>query len=344
LIIGKNVNMRANIANSMKLKNNQVAVLIYDGLCAFEYACVTEVFAMARPEVGQPWYKFQTCAHSNGWLSSQYGLKVQADAGLDSLERAGTIIIPGWKGIEAVVPQPIINALLKAYKNGARLVSICSGVVVIAATGLLNGKRATTHWRYASALQALYPKVIVDCAVLYVDEGRLLTSAGSAAGLDLCLHLVRRDFGPKIANQVARRLVVPPHRDGGQAQFVERPMSTRTRDGLSGLMDNVQKNLSDDWPIAELANFAAMSERTLIRRFKATTGLAPAEWLTSIRVDRARELLESTKQSIDLIADSVGLGTASTLRHHFRKHLGTSPSAYRSRFSFKLREKRLMTA
>jgi AraC family transcriptional regulator, transcriptional activator FtrA len=316
-----------------KLKNNKVMVLIYDGLCAFEYACATEVFAMPRPEVGLPWYQFQTCAQSSSWLQSQYGLKVKADTGLESLEQAGTIIIPGWKAISAPVPQPIVDALLCAYKNGARLVSICSGVVVIAATGLLNGKRATTHWRYADDLQKLHPKIIVDPTVLYVDEGRLLTSAGSAAGLDLCLHLVRRDFGPKIANQVARRLVVPPHRDGGQAQFVERPIPAQTRDGLSALMDSVQKNLSSNWPISELANRAAMSERTLIRRFKASTGLAPVEWLAGIRVDRARELLETSKQSVDLIATSVGLGTASTLRHHFRKRLGTSPAAYRSRFA-----------
>jgi AraC family transcriptional regulator, transcriptional activator FtrA len=316
-----------------RLKNNKVAVLLYDGLCAFEFACATEVFAMPRPEVGEHWYQFQTCAPTSGWLKSQYGLKVQADAGLDSLSQAGTIIIPGWKAIDAPVSQPVIDALLSAYKNGARLVSICSGVVVIAATGLLNGKRATTHWRYAEQLQSLHPEVVVDPTVLYVDEGRLLTSAGSAAGLDLCLHIVRRDFGPKIANQVARRLIVPPHRDGGQAQFVERPVATNKQDSLSTLMDHVQKNLSNDWPITDLATRAAMSERTLIRRFKASTGLAPAEWLTGIRVDRARELLESSKQSVDLIASNVGLGTASTLRHHFRKRLGTSPAAYRSRFA-----------
>jgi AraC family transcriptional regulator, transcriptional activator FtrA len=256
-------------AKTAKLKNNKVMVLIYDGLCTFEYACATEVFAMPRPEVGLPWYRFQTCAQSSGWLQSQYGLKVKADTGLESLEQAGIIIIPGWKAISAPVPQPIVDALLCAYKNGARLVSICSGVVVIAATGLLNGKRATTHWRYADELQKLHPKITVDPTVLYVDEGRLLTSAGSAAGLDLCLHLVRRDFGPKIANQVARRLVVPPHRDGGQAH----------------------------------------------------------------------ELLETSKQSVELIATNVGLGTASTLRHHFRKRLGTSPAAYRSRFSHKLQTK-----
>lgn len=317
----------------IKLKNNKVAVLIYEGLCAFEYACATEVFALPRPEVNQPWYKFQTCAQSQGWLVSQYGLKIKADAGLGVLAQAGTIIIPGWKAINAPVPQSIINALLCAHKNGARLVSICSGVVVIAATGLLNGKQATTHWRYADQLQTLHPKIIVDPTVLYVDTGQLLTSAGSAAGLDLCLHLVRRDFGPKIANQVARRLVIPPHRDGGQAQFVERPVPIRSNDGLSTLMDTVQKKLSNDWPIAELANYASMSERTLIRRFKASTGLAPTEWLTGIRVDRARELLETSKQSIDVIATSVGLGTPSTLRHHFRKRLGTSPAAYRSRFA-----------
>jgi AraC family transcriptional regulator, transcriptional activator FtrA len=322
-----------------KLKNNRVVALLYDGLCAFEYACATEVFALQRPEVGSLWYQFQTCAQTPNWLKSQYGLKIQAEAGLEVLEQAGTIVIPGWKAIAAPVPQPIIESLLRAYKNGARLVSICSGVSVIAATGLLNGKRATTHWRYAKQLQALYPKILVDPSVLYVDEGRLLTSAGSAAGLDLCLHLVRRDYGPEIANQVARRLVVPPHRDGGQAQFVERPVATRATDGLSKMMDTVQKNLLSDWPITELAKQAAMSERTLNRRFKASTGLAPAEWLSAVRVDRARELLETSHQSIDLIASNVGLGTASTLRHHFRMRVGLSPSAYRSQFAHKIHKR-----
>ncbi len=315
------------------LTNKKVAVLVYDGLCAFEFACVTEVFGLPRPEVGEPWYEFQTCAQSSRWLHSQYGLKVQATNNLEFLALAGTIVIPGWQAIDAKVPKPIVDALIQAHQNGARLVSICSGVAVIAATGLLNGKRATTHWRYASALQKIYPNIEVDSSVLYVDEGQILTSAGSAAGLDLCLYLVRRDFSPKIANQVARRLVVPPHRDGGQAQFVERPMAFQTRDGLSTLMDYVQRRLADDWTITRLADKAAMSERTLIRRFQESTGLAPASWLIGIRVDRARELLEGGTQSIDLIAEQVGLGTASTLRHHFRKRLGTSPAAYRSRFS-----------
>ncbi len=323
---------RKTFRKSSKLPNKKVAVLIYDNLCAFEFACATEVFGLPRPEVGEHWYEFQTCAQTNGWLASQYGLKVQAESTLDALALAGTIIIPGWKAIDAPVPKPIIAALVKAHQNGARLLSICSGAAVIAATGLLDGKRATTHWRYAKTLQQMHPAIKVDSSVLYVDEGQLLTSAGSAAGLDLCLHLVRRDFGPKIANQVARRLVVPPHRDGGQAQFVERPMASQSNDGLSTLIDHVQRRLGDDWTITKLADKAAMSERTLIRRFQEATGLAPSSWLTGIRIDRARELLESSHQSIDRIAEQVGLGTASTLRHHFRKRLGTSPAAYRSRF------------
>ena len=241
--------------------------------------------------------------------------------------------MPGWKGIDQPVPSSIVNALRHAHARGARLLSICSGSFVLAATGLLDGKRATTHWRYAEAMRSRYPAIDVDPDVLYVDEGQLLTSAGSAAGLDLCLHLIRRDRGPAIANHVARRLVIPPHRDGGQAQYVERPVAVRERDLLGPVMDAMRRRLADELPLATLAAMAAMSERSFIRRFKASTGTTPADWLTTLRVDRARELLEGSTLSIDLIADRTGLGTATTLRHHFRRKLGTSPGVYRQRFS-----------
>jgi AraC family transcriptional activator FtrA len=254
-------------------------------------------------------------------------------AGLERLSKAGTIIVPGWKHIDAPVPQAVVDVLRRAHARGARLLSICSGSFVLAATGLLDGRRATTHWRYAETLQRRYPDIRVDADVLYVDEGQLLTSAGSAAGLDLCLHLVRRDYGPEVANLVARRLVIPPHRDGGQAQFVERPVSKRERNPLSSLLDAMQKHLDQDWSIATLARQAAMSERTLIRHFKAATGKTPADWLAVVRVDRARELLESSPASIDQIAEQTGFGTATTLRHHFRRKLGVSPTTYRGRFA-----------
>jgi AraC family transcriptional activator FtrA len=216
--------------------------------------------------------------------------------------------------------------------------SICSGAFVLAATGLLDGKQATTHWRYADALQRRFPKVSIDPNVLYVDAGSVLTSAGSAAGLDLCLHLVRRDYGSRIANQVARRLIIPPHRDGGQAQFLETPVADRVRGAeqrgsVSVLLDKIRKRPGEPWRIAELARLTAMSERTFMRRFRAATGFSPADWITRARVDAARELLENSALSIDRIAECCGLGTPATMRHHFRKKVGLSPTQYRKGFT-----------
>jgi AraC family transcriptional activator FtrA len=255
------------------------------------------------------------------------------DGGLELLAKAGTIVIPGWHDIEAPVPKPLLDALRSAHKRGARLLSICSGSVVLAATGLLDGKRMTTHWRFAAQVQRRFPRTQVDPNVLYVDEGSILTAAGSASGLDLSLYLVRRDFGAKIANQVARRLIIPPHREGGQAQYVERPVDRRERGSLGALLDRLQRNLHEPTSNARLAKQAAMSERTFIRRFRAATGMTPADWLTGARIDRARELLESTTLSIGDIATRTGLGTPSTLRHHFRGRMGLSPIAYRQQFS-----------
>lgn len=313
--------------------NPLVVALVYEGLCNFEFACATEIFALPRPEFGAHWYRFETCAAGRGVLRAQYGLRVTPDAGLERMMAAGTILIPGWKGADVPVPANVIAALRRAYVNGARLLSICSGSFVLAATGLLDGRRATTHWRYAEALQRMYPRIQVDPDVLYVDEGQLLTSAGSAAGLDLCLHLVRRDHGPQVANQVARRLVIPPHRDGGQAQFVERPLQRRENSTLAALLDRMQRRLATNQSVAELAAAVAMSERTFLRRFKESTGTTPADWLTRARIDHARELLESTDLSIDAIAAACGYTHAVTLRHHFRNKLGTSPSDYRERFA-----------
>jgi len=315
-----------------------VVALVYDGLCAFEFSSAAEVFGLARPELGSDWYRFETCSVRGRDVRGQYGLRMKATGGLERLMSAGTIVIPGWEGIDVPVPAVLLDALRKARARGARLLSICSGSFVLAATGLLDGRRATTHWRYADAFRERFPRVEVDANVLYVDEGGILTSAGSAAGLDLCLHLVRRDWGPAIANQVARRLVIPPHRDGGQAQFLERPVeklerSSEHREPLAGLLDRILRRIAEPWRNADLARRAAMSERTFMRRFRAATGLSPADWITRARVDRARELLESTALPIGRIAERCGLGTPTTLRHHFRKRLGVSPAAYRRRFS-----------
>lgn len=313
--------------------NPRVAVLAYDGLCAFEFACAAEVFGLARPELGRDWYRFETCAAQRRPLRGQYGLKLSADAGLERLVRAGTVIVPGWTSLDTPVPSNILDALRAAHARGARLLSICSGAFVLAATGLLDGRRATTHWRYVDALRDRHPHIAVDRNALYIDEGDLLTSAGSAAGLDLCLHLVRRDWGAKIANHVARRLVIPPHRDGGQAQYVDRPVHAEPRGALAPLLDGLRRRLAEPLSIAELARIASMSERSFMRRFKQATGTTPGDWLVYARIDAARELLEAGPLSIDRIAAETGFGSAITLRHHFRRKLGLSPSDYRARFS-----------
>jgi AraC family transcriptional activator FtrA len=313
--------------------NPLVVAVTYDGLSLFAFACATEIFGLARPEVGAGWYRFATCSPTGRPVRGEYGIRMAVDGGLELLAKAGTVIIPGWHDIEAPVPAPLIHALRSAHQRGARLLSICSGSVVLAATGLLDGRRMTTHWRFAAQVQQRFPHTQVDPHVLYVDEGSLLTSAGSASGLDLCLYLVRRDFGAAVANQVARRLIIPPHREGGQAQFVERPIDRRERGSLSAMLDRLQRYLHEPTTNAHLARQAAMSERTFIRRFRATTGMTPADWLTRARIDRVRELLEDTTLSIGDIAARTGLGTPSTLRHHFRRRLGLSPVAYRLQFS-----------
>lgn len=311
--------------------NHSVALLAYDGLCTFEFGLAVEVFGLPRPEMPQ-WYEFRVCAVEPGPLRATGGIHVLADGGLEDLRHAGTIVVPGWKGADVPVPGELGQALRDAHAAGARLVSICSGVFVLAATGLLSGRRATTHWRCAQKLAAAYPDIHVQADVLYVDEGDLLTSAGSAAGLDLCLHIVRRDFGARIANQVARRLVIPPHRDGGQAQFVEAPLPEK-RAEISALFDWVRHNLHRELSIDTLAERANMSQRTLIRRFHETVGCAPKQWILCERINRARNLLEAGSQSIEQIAAESGFGSAENLRHHFRQQLHTSPAAYRRRFA-----------
>jgi AraC family transcriptional regulator, transcriptional activator FtrA len=313
--------------------NRLVAALVYDQLCSFEFGCAVEIFGLPRPEFGEDWYRFMTCAAEPGPLRALGGITIQTDAGLDALPNAGTIIIPGWKGAEVSPSDELIQMLTQAHSTGTRLLTICSGVFVLAATGLLDGKRVTTHWRYADKLQRLYPRLNVDPNVLYVDEGQILTSAGSAAGLDLCLHLVRRDFGAAIANQVARRLVLAPHRNGGQAQFIERPILRERHDRLADVIASIIARLHEPMSIDSMAELAAMSPRTFMRRFQETTGKTPVEWLIDARVERARELLEHSDLSIEQIAARSGFGTAATLRHHFRRKLQVSPISYRARFA-----------
>jgi AraC family transcriptional activator FtrA len=312
------------------LPNRNVAVLVYDGLCTFEFGIAVELFGLPRPELAD-WYRFQACAIEPGPLRATGGFLIEAPGGLAEVEAAGTIVVPGWRGAGVPPPEALLDSLRRAHANGARLISICSGVFVLAATGLLAGRRATTHWHYAGQLAAAYPDIRVEPDVLYVDEGQILTSAGSAAGLDLGLHLIRRDFGPAIANHVARRLVIPPHRDGGQAQFIDWPVQAEGA-ALAGLFDWIRANLTEDLSIGRLARHAGLSERTFLRRFAAATGTTPNDWITAARLARARELLEATDLAVERVATDSGFGTADTLRHHFRTRLQTSPQRYRDQF------------
>ena len=309
-----------------------VAVVAYDGLGTFEFGIVAEVFALPRPELAVDWYRFTVCSLEPGPLRASGGITINARRGLRALQTAGTIVFPGWKcGDDDTTPNALIKTLRRAHSEGARLVSICSGVFALAATGLLDGKRATTHWRYLDRLVSRYPKINVEPDVLYVDEQSILTSAGSAAGIDLCLHIVRRDYGAEIANHVARRMVVPPHRDGGQAQYVRTPIRS-TGGGLAPVMEWAQSELRRALLVEDLARKASMSPRTFARRFRQETGTTPGRWLIHQRVLAAQRRLETTVDSVDQVAEAVGLQTVS-LRQQFRRELGTSPTRYRQKFS-----------
>jgi AraC family transcriptional activator FtrA len=252
------------------------------------------------------------------------------------LQHAGTIVIPGWRQADEPPPQPLVRALRSAHAGGARLVSICSGVFVLAATGLLDGKRATTHWRYVDRLISRFPKIRVEPDVLYVDEGSILTSAGSAAGIDLCLHIVRRDYGAEIANEIARRLVMPPHREGGQAQYVRDPIRGAAAGGLAPLLQWAQSHLDKPLRVEDLAQKTAMSPRTFARRFREQTGTTPHQWLMHQRLLSAQRRLETTVEPVDQVAEAVGLQTAATLRQYFSRELRTTPTAYRRQFSTRI--------
>jgi len=328
--------MARSVALGQKLrgpKNPLVVALAYDGLCTFEFGVTVEVFGLKRPEFDFPWYKFIVCGVERGPLRALGGIVVRPKYGLDVLSLAGTIVVPGWRDRSEKPPERLLAALRKAHARGCRILTICSGVFVLAEAGLLDGKRATTHWRYTDELQRRYPTVRVDPGVLYVDEGNLLTSAGSAAGIDLCLHLVRRDYGARVANAVAKRLVAPPHRDGGQSQYIAPPAHEKAGQGapLARLLDWAVGHLDEALPVSRLAAQAHMSLRTFERRFRLETGTTPNEWLTRQRLRRAQELLETTDRPVERISAECGLAPE-TLRHHFSRLLRTSPSAYRRTF------------
>jgi AraC family transcriptional activator FtrA len=311
-----------------------VSVLAYEGMSVFELGIVTEVFGMPRPEFDFPWYELTVCAETPGPVRIVGGAAVHTDHGLDAFGAADTLIVPGVPDVHDD-PSPRLTAVLRAaHARGTRIMSICSGAFALAGAGLLDGRRATTHWRYAGLLARRYPAVALDPNVLYVDDGDVLTSAGSAAGLDLCVHVVRRDHGPTVANAVARRLVIQPHRDGGQAQFIEAPVPADPDDDrVAGSMAWALANLPQPITVGELARRARMSTRTYLRHFAKATGTTPIRWLINQRIQASLPLLETTATPIEEIATAVGFETAVTYRHHFANALNTSPTAYRRAFT-----------
>lgn len=309
-----------------------VAVLVYNGLCTFEFGIACEIFGLARPEFGSDWYRFVSCAIEDGPLRAHGDLQIAADHGADRIGQADIIVVPGWRGADSIVPEALTERLRCAHRRGARLVSICSGAFVLAATGLLDGRAATTHWRYADKLRVRHPEITVDETSLYRQENRILTSAGSAAGIDLMLEIIRQDYGPEKANSVARRLVVAAHRNGGQAQFLERPVARREGGEVAPVLEQVRNRLDEPWTISAMAALCHMSPRTFQRRFTEATGQAPGDWLAGERVEAAKDLLVSGHDDVETIAALVGFGSAHALRHHFRSRLGLRPTEYRARF------------
>ena len=315
------------------MNRHRVAALAFDGMAPFELGIVVEVFGLARPELGVAWYELAICSPDPSPLRAVGGIGLVADHGVEAIAGAGTVIVPAWPRVGEPVPPDVLDALRDAHAAGARIVSICSGAFVLAAAGLLDGRRAATHWRYASALRARHPDVVVDEGVLYVDDGDVLTSAGSAAGIDLCLHIVRSDHGSAIANHVARRLVVAPHRDGGQAQFIDRPVPDADDDRLQAAMAWALEHLDERITLEGLAAHAFMSVRTFTRQFRRTVGQTPMAWLVEQRVHASMALLETTEQPVEWVGARSGFPAPASYRRHFRRVVGVSPSQYRRTFT-----------
>lgn len=309
-----------------------VAAVIDQGALTFDLAIPCEVFGTDRNDIVSPWYEFLVVAARARRVRTQTGFMIEAPHGLAALDRADTIVVPGWTSPQVEPNAKLVAALQRAHRRGARIVSICTGAFVLAAAGLLDGRRAATHWLYTDELQRRYPLVQVDPNVLYVVDETIMTSAGTAAGIDLCLHIVSCDFGADVAAAVARRLLMPLYRSGGQAQYVDVPMPQARGDEMTELLAWALPLVSARLSVDDLARRASVSRRTLTRRFRQATGLAPGEWLQGERLRLARRLLETSEDPIELVASHAGYETAVAMRAHFARDLRTSPRAYRRTF------------
>jgi transcriptional regulator GlxA family with amidase domain len=313
-----------------------VAVLVLDRLAIFEFGVICEVFGMDRESDGVPNFDFRICGPVAGRpLTTSVGAKVIPEHGLDGLKGADLVAVPAAQAGPGPHPYPpeTLAALRAAAGAGSTILTVCTGAFIAGAAGLLDGRHCTTHWAHADELARMHPTARVDRNVLFVDDGNLITSAGTAAGIDACLHLVRRELGSKITNTIARRMVVSPQRDGGQRQFIEQPVPSHCSPGFAPQLDWILANLGTSHSVATMARHANMSERTFARKFVEETRTTPMQWVTDQRVLYARQLLEETDLDVDRIADRSGFGTATLLRHHFRRLVGLTPSDFRRRFA-----------
>lgn len=308
-----------------------IAVVAFEQISPFHLSVPCVVFGDTHP--GIPQFNLKVCAAEAGPINTTAGFSLGITHTLSVLKTADTIIIPSWRNPAERPPEDLLNGLSAAQQRGAQVVGLCLGAYVLAEAGLLNGRRATTHWAYAQDFARRYPAILVDPDVLYVEDGNVLTSAGTAAGIDCCLHMIRQRYGAESANSIARRLVVPPHRQGGQAQFIEQPIPSSARSSrLSELIDWVRANLNQAHTVDSLANYALMSRRTFTRHFRQLIGMTVIEWLHIERLAMTQRLLESSDHSIEAISALVGFGSPESLRLHFRRAFGVSPVAWRKTF------------
>jgi len=319
------------------MKPTSIAVVAFDGISPFHLSVPCMVFGVDKLHANVPVFNLMVCSAERRGFNTNAGFSVKTSHGIGACEKADIVIVPSWRDTEELPPKALTDALRKAHARGAKVVGLCLGGFVLAAAGLLDGRPATTHWGWADEFQKRYPKTIVKPDVLYVDDGDVLTSAGVASGIDCCLHILRSLCGSEVANCVARRMVVPPHRQGGQAQYIEQPLRPNAgADRFALLLNDIQSSLNQPHSLDSLAERASMSRSTFTRHFKRTTGTTVAQWLISRRLSLAQRLLETTDKTIDMIANESGFGSALSLRLHFNAQLKTSPRRYREEFKLSL--------